>query len=235
MLSALLMLALASAPVKAPAPAKAPPAPVKAAPSPLEWQVPGHVSTLEVPGKMDVAGIPVRFLVHTSREPVEKLLQHFANAFSEAGFYIQRNQKRRAAQPHLAALDTRSLTSYTVILNPEPGGLTTVVVGEARLKEFQPAAPPSSLPVFPGGSDLLHANFEGARTLSYKVTAKEADIRAWYREQLGRAGFSEEAPLLFRRQEQELRVSLESEAGRISVFLFLQTAPGTESLGLEPP
>jgi hypothetical protein len=218
MLSCLLALVVATAPQRAG--------------DPLDWQVPGHVSTLEVPGQMHVGGIPVRFRVHTSREKVERLLQHFATAFDEAGFYLQRHQKRLAAQPHLTALDTRSLTSYTVILQPEPGGLTTVVVGEARLKELKRAAPPSVLPVFPGAKDVLHADFEGALTLSYLVAAKEPEVRAWYRERLAGAGFREEAPLLFRRKEQELRVSLVPEAGRLSVFLFLQTSP--EPLPLEP-
>src|SRR3712207_9067282 len=63
------------------------------------------VSTIDVPGQMNVAGIPVRFRVHTSREKLEFLLQHFATAFDEAGFYLQRHQQRVAAEPHLTALD----------------------------------------------------------------------------------------------------------------------------------
>src|SRR5688572_27432357 len=112
MLSALLVLVLAGAPAGARA---TPPV------DPLPWGVPGQVSVLEVPARMDVGGIPVRFRVATSREKVESLLRHFAQAFADAGFYIERHQKRLAAQPHLTALDTRTLTSYTLILQPQAG------------------------------------------------------------------------------------------------------------------
>jgi hypothetical protein len=226
MLSGLLALMLAAAPATAPAAA-----PQKAA-DPLEWKVPGMVSTLEVPGQMHVGGVPVRFRVHTSTEKVEQLLQHFATAFDEAGFYIQRNQRRLAAEPHLTALDTRTLTSYSVILNPEAGGLTTVVVGEARLKELKPSAPPSAFPLYPGAADVVHADFEGAKTLGYQVAAKEAEVRAWYQQRMTSAGFTEEAPLLFRRKEQQLHVSLSPQGGKLSVFLFLQTTP--EPIPLDP-
>ncbi|MBN1203564.1 MAG: hypothetical protein JXB05_01395 [Myxococcaceae bacterium] len=196
---------------------------------PLTWEVPGQVSVVEVPARMDVGGIPVRFRVITSREKVERLLQHFATAFDEAGFYIQRHQKRLAAQPHLTALDTRTLTSYTVILEPKPGGTTEVVIGEARLKEARPAAP-SGLPVFPGAKDVLHSDFEGARTLGYRVEARQEEVKGWYREQLTRAGYREEEPQLFRRKEQEVRVDVTPREGGLHVFLFLRTAGGASPL-----
>jgi hypothetical protein len=197
---------------------------------PLQWRVPGQLSVVEVPGKMDVGGIPVRFRVITSKEKLEFLLQHFATAFDEAGFYIQRHQKRLAVQPHLTALDTRTLTSYTVILEPKPDGTTEVVVGEARLKDARPAAAPSGLPVFPGAKDVLHSNFEGARTLGYRVEAKEEQVKGWYREQLTRAGFQEEEPQLFRRKEQEVRLDVTQKDGGLHVFLFLRTAAEASSL-----
>jgi hypothetical protein len=250
MLSGLLVLALSAAPTQPQAPAKAeapvkapaaakPSAPQKpAAPAkavhPLDWPVPGLVNTIDIPGQMQVAGIPVRFRVHTSREKLETLLQHFATAFDEAGFYIQRHQKRRTAEPHLTALDTRSLTSYTVMLSPEPGGLITVVVGEAKLKEFKPVTPPDALPVFPGAADVLYSNFEGARTLGYRVAATEAEVRAWYQQRLARDGFQEEAPLVFRRQQQELHVSLKPQEGQLSVMLFYQTVAEAPPLDAAP-
>lgn len=214
MLSALLVLVLAAAPAGARAP---PPE------GPLHWEVPGQVSVLEVPARMDVGGIPVRFRVVTSREKVERLLQHFAQAFADAGFYLERHQQRLAAWPHLTALDTRTLTSYTLILQPQAGGTTEVVIGEARLGAARPASAPT-LPVFPGAKDVLQSDFEGAQTLGYQVEAREAEVKAWYQEQLSRAGYREEEPLMFRRKAQEVRVSVTPRAGGLHVFLFLRTA-----------
>jgi len=209
-------------------------APAEASREPFHWEVPGWVSTVDVPDRMNVGGIPVRIRVYTSREKLERLLQHFATAFDEAGFYLQRHQPRLAAEPHLTALDTRTFTSYTVILTPEPGGLTTVVLGRARLGEAQRAALPSSLPVYAGAMNVLYADLEGARTLTYRAPAKEADVRAWYRERLTRAGFKEESPLLFRRREQELRLSLSQEGGWVEAVVFLKTAGEFPPLEPEP-
>lgn len=201
---------------------------------PFQWTVPGLVSTVDVPGGMDVGGIPVRLQVYTSREKLGRLLQYFATAFDEAGFYVQRHQPRLAAEPHLTALDTRTFTSYTVILTPEPGGLTTVVLGQARLGEAQPASPPGFLPVYAGAMNVLYADLEGARTLTYRAPAKESDVRAWYREWLTRSGFKEESPLSFSRKEQELRLSLSQQGGWVDVVLFLKTAGDLPPLEPEP-
>lgn len=214
MLSALVALVVASAPAKGSAPA-----PV----DPLQWEVPGQVSVVEVPATMDVGGIPVRFRVVTSKEKVEFLLRHFAQAFSDAGFYIERKQKQLAPQPHLTALNTQTFTSYTVILTPQAGGLTEVVVGEARLSARRPSSPPT-LPVFPGAKDVLQSDFEGAQTLGYTVQAPAADVKAWYQEQLSKAGYREEEPRVFRRKEQEVRVEVTPHAGSLHVLLFLRTA-----------
>jgi len=200
-------------------------APSAHAREPFRWEVPGLVSTVEVPAQMNVGGIPVRMRVYTSREPVERLLQHFATAFDDAGFYLERNQRQLVAQPTLTALDTRTFTSYTVILQPEPGGLTTVVLGEARLGERQQAGPSGPLPVYPGAVSPLQGDFEGARTLSFRVVAKEAQVRAWYREQLTRAGYKEESPWLFRRREQRIRLSLSQQGAWTDAVLFLETTP----------
>lgn len=214
MLSALLALVVASAPAQAAAPA-----PVE----PLQWEVPGQVSVVEVPATMDVGGIPVRFRVVNSKEKGEFLLRHFAQAFSDAGFYLERRQKQLAPQLHLTALNTRTFTSYTVILTPQPGGLTEVVVGEARLSARKPSAAPT-LPVFAGAKDVLQADFEGAQTLGYTVQAPAADVKAWYQERLSKAGYREEEPLVFRRKGQEVRVEVTPHAGNLHVLLFVRTA-----------
>lgn len=199
---------------------------------PFHWKVPGLVSVVEVPAEMSVGSVPVRLQVYTSRETVQRLVQYFATAFDEAGFYIQRQQQQLIAQPHLTALDTRTLTSYTVIFEPEPGGLTSVVLGEAKLNAPRPAAPSKLVPVYPGAVNVLHGDFEGAQTLTFRVAAKDAQVHDWYREQLTRAGYKEESPRVFRRREQEIRLSLVVKGDWVDAVLFLKTAG--EPRPLEP-
>ena len=188
------------------------------------WQVPGVVSTLEVPGEMNVGGIPIRLQVYSSRESVVRLLQSFVTTFSDADYYVPDRQPRLAAQPHLTALNPRTLVAYTLILEPEPGGhLTTVVLGEARLGELKPPPASALLPVYPGGHNPLQGDFEGARSLTYQVAARDEQVRGFYREHFNRLGFKEEEPGVFRRQEQEARLSVSPVKGELSVVLFLKT------------
>jgi hypothetical protein len=227
MLSGLLVLVgglLASAPSPvAPAPAAPPP------PAPFRWKVPGLVSSLDVPGQMNVGGIPIHLEVYSSRERVETLLQSFATAFEQAGFYIPRQTRRMARQPHLTALDTRTLVAYTVILNPTPDGLTTVVLGEARMGQttMSPTAP-ALVPTYPGAKQVLQGDYEGAHTLSFWVAARTEQVETWYRERLLTAGYKEEEPRVFRRQEQEVRLSLKPERMGTTALVFIQSA-GTGS------
>ena len=222
MLSGVLVLGLVLA---------SPPAPPASTGCP--WKVPGVVSTLDVPGEMNVGGIPIHLQVYSSREDVVHLLQSFVTSFAEAGYYVPDRQPRLVAQPHLTALNPRTLVAYTLILEPEPGGhLTTVVLGEAKLNELKPPPASELLPVYPGGRNVLQGDFEGARTLTYQVSARDEQVRAWYREHFTRQGFKEEEPLLFRRQEQEARVTVSTVKGALNVVIFLKTAP--ESPPLQP-
>ncbi|ATB32156.1 hypothetical protein [Melittangium boletus] len=215
MLSWLLLLPLLGATPDKPAPA----------PAAFHWRVPGLVAQVEVPGEMKVDGIPIRLEVYTSRESIENLLQSFATAFDEAGYYIQPRPPRVLRQPHLTALDTRTLTAYTVILEPAGSGLTTVVLGQAKMGDVQRPPPGESpLPLYPGATNVLQGDFEGARTLTYRAPTPEASLRAWYREQLGKAGYKEEEPQLFRRDTRQVRLSLRPDGGGTSVLLFLETA-----------
>ncbi|EPX62430.1 hypothetical protein D187_008618 [Cystobacter fuscus DSM 2262] len=200
-------------------------------PAPFHWRVPGLVSTLDVPGEMSVGNIPIRLQVYTSREPVETLLQSFAKASDAAGFYIPRKTRRLARQPHLTALDTRTLTAYTVILNPSPEGLTTVVLGEAKMDQKTAPSTPSLVPTYPGAKHVLQGNFEGARTLSFWAAARTEQVETWYRERLLAAGYKEEEPLVFRRGQQELNLSLKVQNMGTNALLFIKTA-GAEGASL---
>nr|WP_239578595.1 hypothetical protein [Archangium primigenium] len=231
-LLALHLLGAAPAPKAVPAPKAAPPpaAPAAPAPAPFRWNVPGVVSQVDVPGQMDVGGIPIRLEVYTSKETIPFLLQSFATAFDEAGYYIQARPPRVMRQPHLTALDTRTLTAYTVILEPAGAGLTTVVLGEARMGDFKPPQGAPTVPLYPGATNLLQGDFEGAKTYAYRAPASEDTVRAWYRDALTQAGYQEESPGIFHRDTRQVRLSLRPDKGATSVMLFLETSAVGTSL-----
>jgi hypothetical protein len=230
MLSWVLVLGLlGAAPKPAVAPAPPKPAAPKSAPlpaaAPFAWRVPGLVGELDVPGEMNVGGMPIRLQVYTSRESISTLLQSFATAADEAGYYLQSRPPRLMGQPHLTALDTRTFTAYTVILEPAAGGQTTVILGEAKMGDSAPGPAQDSLvPLYPGASQVLRGDFEGAHTLAYHAPAGAPVVDTWYREQLARAGYTEEQPLVFRRKAQQVRVSTRAESEGSAVLLFIETA-----------
>jgi hypothetical protein len=190
------------------------------------WDVPRVVESVDVPGVMRADGIPVKLRSVRSAERPEVIVQHLVNRFQAAGFYIPPDSHRTqmVAEPQLTALDTDRLISYTFFLQPNRDGTTTVLLGEANLglarKEQNTFAP-----VFPGGTDLLRSEMEGARTLSYGVVAQPEKVGEFYLTELRKAGFTETADGVWRRGREELRVGIRpAQAGRVAVLLMMRTS-----------
>jgi hypothetical protein len=200
----------------------------------FSWDVPRVVESVDVPGVMQADGIPVKLRSVKSAEKPEVIVQHLVARFEAAGFYIPPDAHRtqRLAEPQLTALDTDRLISYTFILQPNPDGTTTVVLGEANLglarKEQSTFAP-----VFPGGTDVMRSEMEGARSLTYSVTAEQGKVREFYLTELRAAGFTETSQGTWRRGGEELRVAVRpGAAGRVAVIVMLRT---TTEEALSPP
>ncbi|WP_309889863.1 hypothetical protein [Archangium sp.] len=200
------------------------------------WDVPRVLETVDVPGVMRADGIPVKLRSVRSAERPEVILQHLVDRFQAAGFYIPPDAHRtqRVAEPQLTALDTDRLISYTFFLQANRDGTTTVLLGEANLKRARKEQH-TFAPVFPGGTDLLRSEMEGARTLSYTVKAEPAKVGEFYLTELRTAGFTEEADGVWRRGGEELRVGLRpGPGGRVSVLLLLRTHPDDGVVGAQP-
>ena len=200
------------------------------------WDVPRVLETVDVPGVMKANGIPVKLRSVRSAERPEVILQQLVDRFEAAGFYIPPDSHRTqwVAEPQLTALDTDRLISYTFVLQPNADGTTTVLLGEANLglarKEQGTFAP-----VFPGGTDLLRSEMEGARTLSYSVAAEPEKVGAFYLASLREAGFTEEADGLWRRGREELRVGVRpGPGGRVAVLLVQRTTAEDAQPALKP-
>ncbi len=192
----------------------------------FEWPMPDALESIELPGVSQADGVPVRLHVLRTRRSAQEMLQVYADAFDRAGFYIDPRQKRRLAQPHLTALDVRTLISRTVVLQPHPDGSTTCVLGEANLGAAQRAAQAQAgPPAMPGAVKQMRVNQEGSRFLSFQVKGKADGVHSHYRASLGAAGWTPspraEEEGVFTRGEQVLRVMVkESEPGQSDVLLI---------------
>ncbi len=100
---------------------------------PFTWDVPKVIEEIEVPGLMRADGIPVKLRSVKSAERPEVILQHLVDRFEAWGFYIPPKRTQWLREPQLTALDTERLISYTFIIQTNPDGTTTVVLGEANL------------------------------------------------------------------------------------------------------
>lgn len=196
-----------------------------AQPVPFTWDVPKVLEAVEMPGVMRADGIPVKLRSVKSAEKPQVILQHLVNRFEAAGFYIPPDKHRTQwlAEPALTALDTDRLISYTFALQPNPDGTTTVILGEANLGMAR-REQAAFAPIFPGGKDLMQSEMEGARTMTYLAEAEPEKVRDFYVTQLRGAGFSETSAGTWRRNGEELRVSVRPvKPGRVAVIVLRRT------------
>lgn len=175
---------------------------------PFTWDVPRVVEAVEVPGVMNVEGIPVRLRSVKSTEKPEALLKHLVDRFEAWGLYIPPppHRTRYLREPHLTALDPARLVSYTVLLQANGDGTTTVVMGEAFLGQAGPRQAPLA-PLFPGAVEVMSSHLEVARWLSYRVPGgKGHEVEAFYRAEWVRAGYSEVEPNLYLKGSEQLEL-----------------------------
>jgi hypothetical protein len=194
---------------------------------PFTWDVPKVIETVEVPGVMKAAnGVPVKIRSVKSAERPEVIIEHLVERFHQWEFYIAPGQKQYLRDAHLTALDTKRLISYTFIVQPNPDGSTTVVMGEANLSQRPEKLSPIA-PVFPGAQAVVTSDLEVARTLTYQVPASSStpDVAGFYRQELTKLGYTETEPNIYRNGTDELQVSVSApKDGKIPVLIMRRTS-----------
>lgn len=200
---------------------------------PFTWDVPKVIETVDVPGIMKAGGVPVKLRSVKSAERPEVILQHMVDRFEAWGFYIPPKRTQWLKEPQLTALDTERLISYTFVIQPNPDGSTTVVLGEANLALAQPPSSPIA-PVFPGAKDVMHSDLEVARTLSFRLPASTTspDVEGFYRKQLTQNGYTEAEPNIYRKDNEELLVTVHPAKG---AYLSVTVMRRISTEGTRPP
>ncbi|MBN9681884.1 MULTISPECIES: hypothetical protein [unclassified Corallococcus] len=197
------------------------------------WDIPKTVSVVDVPGQVDANGVPVKLLAVRSKEKAQVILQSVVDRFQSWGFSVDEayKQPQLLREPMVTGLDTRNFISYTAILQVNPDGTTTVFLGQANLGAAK-APQPAGLPVFPGGSGVLTAQTEGSHTVSYSVPGRTtADVEAFYREVLTKAGFKEIQPRVFKSSTEEVSLTLGvTKDGPVAVRLVRRAAAADDDM-----
>ncbi|WP_141618495.1 hypothetical protein [Myxococcus sp. AB036A] len=193
---------------------------------PFTWDVPKVVAVVDVPGVIVSEGVPVRMSAVLSKEKPEVIGQHLVSRFQAWELHVPKAslQPQLLRETMITALDTKQFISYTAILQANPDGTTTVFMGEANLGQGRLQPQSTVAPVFPGATDVLNAELESSRTVTYSVSVGQSEVEAFYRTELGKAGFLEEEPRLFRSPNDEIKLSFSStKEGRLAVVVVRRT------------
>lgn len=200
----------------------------------FRWDIPGLIGWVESPGQQTTDGVPMHLQVAHSKEKLGTLIQHFADRFRAAGFFISTSPQALASpvtEPILTALDTEKLTAYTVIFQQNPDGTVTLILGTSDVSQYNPSASPRLdwAPVMAGAEQVTRSNVEGSEMAIYAVKATPAQVQEFYRQELGRAGFVEDPdePGTFQRGTELLRVRTYPEGDLLMVGL-------SRKLGVQP-
>jgi hypothetical protein len=202
---------------------------------PLRFDVPHAIAEAEVPEMMRALGVPVRLRAVRSSDKPEVLMRHFAQAMGKAGLFIAPNTLELPGKmPHLTGLDVDNGVSYSVLLQPNVDGTTTVILGEAYLHARREEPASDLAPLYPGAKGVLHASQESARTIIYNVQASPAEVSAFYQKALAAEGLREVEPGIFSGPARTVRVWIQPKpGGQASVLLLIYPSTSAPSLPSE--
>lgn len=211
-MSAVLLVLLVAAP-------DAGPLPLALSPLPFTWELPPKtMHEAPIDGTTWVRGVPVRMRYLMVNDTPLSIGRHFLDSFKRQGLYIQEGQ---TVDVMLTGVDPRSIITYSVVLQPNSPGHTTVILGEAKPLENKPPAP-MGLPVPPSASGVLPVQFEGYTLLSFKVTAPPAQLEAFYALELSQRGYLPKDHTVWVKPGEQLEVTISSEGKETKVVLKQQ-------------
>ncbi len=200
-----------------------------------QFDVPGAIAEVEIPGRMEALGTPVRVRAVKSTEPLPTLMSHFLREFRRAGLFIPPRESLSGPprSGFLVGYDVRTRIGYTVFFQQNDDGTITVIQGEGHVGERTLAKQPTDFaPLFPGAHDVLRSEIEGSRTISYVSDESAAEVAAFYEAVLPKEGFELLEPGLFQRGPTQLRVFVR-RTGEKGAYVLL-TTQGSASPTVEP-
>lgn len=213
-----------------PAPSSATPTPTGAESPPgaprFAWPSMRVLEQIDANEVVEAGGVPVVLRAVVVKERAEDLVQRFADAFRAGGLHVPPGDE----QPQLAsgaamltAVDMYRGITFTVILQPQEGGITLVYLGEANhALRREPGAVGDIATLPPGAQQVLRVNEESSRTMSFLVPMSAGEVDSFYAQALRRDGWRREDgdTTVYTRSGEELRVMHEpAEGGLRSVVL----------------
>jgi hypothetical protein len=157
------------------------------------FTVPEQIREAEMPGIMNSDGIPVQLKAAVSKESIIALRDYYVAEFTHAGLYIApgREQSQPTRYPELTGLDVDRLVSYTVILQPNKDGSTTVIMGTADVSQLTHKTRPSDFaPLPPDATHISRMSTESQQLILFTVKQSEKELNDFYAKTLAGAGYA---------------------------------------------
>ena len=183
---------------------------------PFVWELPPKTEhEIPIDGTTLVDGIPVRLRQLVVLGTPEQIGKHFLESFLRQGLYIA---PRQAIDRLLTGVDPQSVVTYSVVLQANQAGRTTVILGESRPLERKGSAA-DALPVVPQAKGAIPVQFEGYVLLSYLVSVSEAEARAFYVRELAARGYQAREAGVWIRATDRLELTLSAQGAQTKVVL----------------
>lgn len=187
---------------------------------PFTWELP-HDVVHEVPidGTTRVDGVPVRLRYLLVKGTPEEIGRHFLQSFKKQGLYIA---PRQLITRLLTGVDPEAIITYSVVLQPNEAGHTTVILGESRPLDRK--AESAGLPLPPGAGSVPPVQFEGHTVLSFKVSSSVEAVQRFYAQELPLKGWRPGAEREWLSESGRLLVTVRPEGKGTQVVLELRAA-----------
>lgn len=194
----------------------------------FSWPEARPVSRVEVPGRLEAMGVPVRMRLLRLRESASELWKLYSGAFRRANLFVAppERQVSLAGAPMITAYDPRRQVSYSVALWENGDGTTTALLAEANLALRTGDGPPGFAPVFPGASEVFVTHQEGAKVMTYEVEGSEPELDRFYARTLTAGGFRRAEDGGWVRGAELLHVRIGTRGGRRWVAIVQRAGEG---------
>ncbi len=188
---------------------------------PFVWELPPKtVHEIPIDGVTWVNGIPVRLRQLLVQGNAEDIGKHFLASFLKQDLYIA---PRQAIDRILTGVDPQAIITYSVVLQPNAKGFTTVILGETRPLERKTSGG-EALPVLPQAKGAIPVQFEGYLMLSYLVTGVPlAEAQAFYDKAFSGRGYQQQEGAWVKANER-IEVTLSEQSGQVKVVVKQQRA-----------
>jgi hypothetical protein len=204
-------------------------------PPPFQWKLSNVLNEIDIDGLQMANDVPVKLhgVVVKGRgaDVMTELIAHF----ERSGLFMvpPDQQQQLTRQVQVTALDSTRAISYTAILDPRPDGTCMVMLGEANLglasrtalaRKEQNQQLTYFAPLMPNATAPFRSDVERMHTVSYSVTATEAEVKKFYQEQLKQRGYTEPEANLFRKNDEEIEVTTKRGKSGVDVLLIQRPA-----------